>query len=244
MLNNNESKTSFVLGLTIGIAVISTVGFFVLLLGGSSLGSLTNKAAVPTNTNTNTNQAAAAPTQPSEPAESFSQVPAVTDGDHIRGDKNAQITMIEYSDFQCPFCQRHLPTLDQILSDYQGQVRLVYRHFPLNSIHAQAQKAAEASECAAEQGKFWEYHDLLFDNQSALQVDNLKSYAKNLGLNQSQFDSCLDSGKYTAKVNQQAQEAVASGITGTPGTWVNDQLVKGAYPVATFKQIIDGMLSE
>ena len=243
MLNSNESKTSFALGLTIGIAVISTIGFFVLLLGGSSLGRLTNKAATPTNTNTNINTNPTPP-KPEEPADSFSQVPAVTDDDHIRGDKNSKITMIEYSDFQCPFCQRHLPTLNQILSDYQGQVRLVYRHFPLNSIHAQAQKAAEASECASEQGKFWEYHDLLFANQSALQIDNLKSYAKNLGLNQSQFDSCLDSGKYTAKVNQQAQDAVASGITGTPGTWVNDQLVKGAYPVATFKQIIDGMLSE
>jgi protein-disulfide isomerase len=135
-----------------------------------------------------------------------------------------------------------LPTLNKILQDYDGQVRLVYRHFPLNSIHPQAQKAAEASECAGEQGKFWEYHDLLFANQSALQVADLKSYAGKLSLKQSQFDQCLDSGKYANKVNQQAQDAQTSGITGTPGTWVNNQLVKGAYPYETFKQIIDALL--
>ena len=150
--------------------------------------------------------------------------------------------MIEYSDFQCPFCQRVKPTLDQVLSDYSGKVRLVYRHFPLNSIHPQAQKSAEASECASEQDKFWEYHDLLFANQSALDVASLKKYAGQLGLKQSQFDSCLDAGKYAAKVNQQSAEAQASGITGTPGTWVGDQLVKGAYPYETFKQIIDSMV--
>ena len=118
----------------------------------------------------------------------------------------------------------------------------MYRHFPLTSIHPNAQKAAEASECAAEQGKFWEFHDKLFANQTALAITNLKTYAKDLGLNQTQFDSCLDSSKYAAKVNQQASEAQAAGVTGTPGTFVNDELVRGAYPVSAFTQIIDPLL--
>ncbi|OGY42874.1 MAG: hypothetical protein A2729_03090 [Candidatus Buchananbacteria bacterium RIFCSPHIGHO2_01_FULL_39_14] len=233
-------KQSLFFGLITGIAVMSLAANAYFLSGGQSLSS--SKSA-------NTGSQAAVNTNPTptpaptpEPGGDFSKVPAVTNNDHIRGDKNAKITMIEYSDFQCPFCQRHAPTMAKVLEDYQGKVRLVYRHFPLTSIHPQAQKSAEASECASEQGKFWEYHDLLFANQSALDITSLKSYAKQLSLNQGQFDQCLDSGKYTAKVNKGSAEAQASGITGTPGTWVGDQLVKGAYPYDTFKQIIDGLL--
>jgi protein-disulfide isomerase len=189
---------------------------------------------------------AAAPTQPTQPTAAGEQPagkpPAVTNSDHIRGNANAKVTLIEYSDFECPFCSRLKPTVDQILSEYDGDVRLVYRHFPLTSIHPNAQKAAEASECAGEQGKFWEYHDILFANQTALTIPSLKTYAGQLSLKQAQFDSCLDGGKFASKVSQQASDAQSVGITGTPGTFVNDQLVRGAFPYATFQQIIDGYL--
>lgn len=237
-----NGKMNFVMGLTAGIAVISTLGFFV-LLGDKVMNS--EGSSDTTDQVAGTQQANAAPdTVQAPPAATadISKIAPVSDSDHIRGNKNAKITMIEYSDFECPFCQRHAPTLQQVIDQYEGDVRLVYRHLPLSSIHPNAQKAAEASECAADQGKFWEMHDKLFENNTALGVTNLKSYAKDLGLNQSKFDDCLDSGKYAAKVNQQAAEAQAAGITGTPGTFVNDQLVKGAYPLSTFQQIIDAEL--
>lgn len=240
---DQNSKTSLILGIAVGVAIISTAGFLFLFVdkmksqsGPSIQGTTivnTNSGAQPTPSPT--------PTLPS-PTGDFSKVPAVSDSDYIRGDKNAPITLIEYSDFQCPFCARHVPTVNALLEKYKGQVRFVYRHLPLNSIHPQAQKAAEAFECAGEQGKAYEMHDIIFENQSAMSVANLKSYAGQLGLNQNQFDSCLDDGKYASKVNQQARDAQASGISGTPGTWVGDQLVKGAYPIAIFEQIIDELL--
>ncbi|MBI3290957.1 DsbA family protein [Candidatus Falkowbacteria bacterium] len=238
-----SSKQGIVMGFLAGISLVAVIGFFIVLSGGQipSLGSNSGTVAG-TNTGSQNPTPTPTPTPAPDAGGSFANVPEVTSADHIRGNANAKITMIEYSDFQCPFCQRHAPTLSQLLDQYGDDIRLVYRHFPLTSIHPQAQKSAEASECAAEQGKFWEYHDILFANQSALDNASLKSYAGQLRLNQSQFDNCLDSGKYASEVNQQAQDAVSSGITGTPGTWVNDELVKGAYPVETFQQLIDSML--
>jgi len=235
-----SSKQSMVMGLAVGIAAISTIGFMV-MLGGGNLGTDSKVAG------TNTGNVAAAPTpsapNPGAPAPTNGSAPAVTSDDHIRGNPDAKITMIEYSDFECPFCSRHKPTLDQLLVQYDGDVRLIYRHFPLTSIHPNAQKAAEASECAGEQGKFWEYHDVLFDNPKSLGLTSLKGYAGQLGLNQSQFDSCLDGGKFASLVNAQASAAQAAGITGTPGTFVNDELVRGAFPISQFQQIIDRLLN-
>ena len=230
------------MGLSWGIAAVAIIALVVTMAGGPAgdgdKGSRVN-ANSNVNTNVNTN------TQPTPVATAdVTKLSPVTDADYIRGNKNAKVTLIEVSDFQCPFCQRHVPTMEQILDEYGDKVRIVYRHFPLSSIHPYAQKAAEASECAGEQGKFWEMHDVMFENQSALDVNSLKDYAADLGLNASQFSSCLDDGKYAAKVRQQTQEATAAGITGTPGTFVNSQLVKGAYPFDTFKQIIDAELAD
>jgi len=235
-----KPKQSFFMGAGWGIAVAVTIlliVFMVSLLGGSG----------PTNTevaiqNTNTNVAPTAPTQPTPPVVDASKLPPVTSEDNIQGDLNAQLTLISYSDFQCPYCARHIPTLDKIMDEYKGKVKLIFRHFPLNSIHPQAQKAAEAAECAAEQGKFWEMHDKIFANQKAITVDNLKSYAGGLGLSSSQFDNCLDSGKYASKVQSQMQGGAAAGVTGTPATFVGDQLVKGAVPYENLKSIIDSKL--
>ncbi len=117
------------------------------------------------------------------------------------------------------------------------------RDFPLSSIHPFAQKASEATECANDQGKFWEYHDLLFANQGALDVDSLKGSAVELGLDTGTFDECLDSGEYEQEVLQDLQDGQAAGVTGTPAFFVNGQLVSGAQPFTVFQQVIDQMLA-
>jgi len=241
LFRNLSSGQSFFMGAGWGIALTSTLlllTFMVVLLGsGSPLFKITSAESEKT-TNTNTNQQAQPPTQP---AADFSKIPAVSSADYIKGDKNAKLTLIEYSDFQCPYCSKHVPTIEKILQDYKGKVRVVFRHFPL-SFHANAQKAAEAAECAGEQGKFWEMHDKMFADQSALSIDNLKSDARTLGLNTSKFNDCLDSGKYTDKVKKQMAEGSAGGVTGTPATFVGDQLVKGAVPYETFKAVVESKL--
>ncbi len=167
----------------------------------------------------------------------------ITKSNHIRGDFNAPVTLVEFSDFQCPFCGRHEPTLNKILNDYPKQVRLVYKHFPL-PFHQYGQKAAEASECADEQGKFWEYHDKLFENQSDFSIDNFKKWAADLKLNTGQFNSCLDSGKYTNKVQADYQEGAQKGVNGTPATFINGQMISGALPYGSFQQVIDSILKK
>lgn len=237
-------KVSFALGILSGITLTSLVAFiltFTLFRSALSNTNAENKegtvvgAQVQANTNT----------QPSQPTNTAPAAPVdikITNDDYIRGDKNAKVTLVEYSDFQCPYCSRVKTTLDQLLTDYKGKVRLIFRHFPLTSMHANAQKAAEASECAGEQGKFWEMHDKLFENQSDLSVDNYKKWAKELGLNSSKFDSCLDTGKFADKVKNGVTEGSNYGVQGTPATFVNGVLVSGAVPIEDFKSIIDPLL--
>jgi protein-disulfide isomerase len=168
------------------------------------------------------------------------------DGDPSIGSKDATVTIIEFSDFQCPFCERfYLQTFPQIKLEYidTGKVRFVYRDFPL-SFHAMAQKAAEAAECANEQEKFWEYHDKIFQNQASLSKDNLKLWAKQLGLDTTKFDSCLDTGKYQSEVQKDQKEGISLGVSGTPAFFINGKPLIGAQPFAAFKQLIDAELSE
>lgn len=165
----------------------------------------------------------------------------ITKDDHVLGASNAKVTLVEFSDFECPYCSALAPTLGQILKDYAGKVRLVYKQFPL-SFHQYAAKAAEASECASEQGKFWEMHDLMFANQSQLSDTIFSTWAKQLGLNVSKFDSCVSSNKYAARIQADQQLGSQSGVDGTPATFVNGQLVSGAVPYADFKSIIDAAL--
>ncbi len=179
------------------------------------------------------------------PAEAAGPVDiTVTTADHMRGGENAKVTIVEYSDFECPFCGSAHPTVQQVMQTYGDDVRLVYRHFPL-SFHAQAQKAAEASECASDQGKFWEMHDIMFENQAALQggVTQLKKWAAELRLNTAKFNSCLDSGEKASVVAAQASAGSAIGVTGTPGFFINGISVVGAQPFSTFKQVIDQQLA-
>ncbi|OGL73366.1 hypothetical protein A3E39_02265 [Candidatus Uhrbacteria bacterium RIFCSPHIGHO2_12_FULL_60_25] len=237
---SGSPKTMFLLGLTTGVGSVSVLALIVLvsmMLKGQSLGALagnggTIAAAIPSPT---PSAQADAPAPPSAPVK---EVDDKTD--YIRGNKNAKVTLIEYSDFECPFCLRHVATVNQLLQDYKNDVRLVYRHFPL-SFHPEAQKAAEASECAGNQGKFWEMHDKIFEaNQAgAMSVQKWKDTAKELGLDTTKFNNCLDKGETAAKIATQTQEGGAAGVTGTPGTFVNGKIVEGAVPLATFKQIVE-----
>ncbi len=189
--------------------------------------------------------APAAPTAPSAPT-APTVVQASADDDPVKGDKNAKVTIIEFSDFQCPFCGRfYSQTLPEIEDTYvkTGKVKLVYRDFPL-SFHQNAQKSSEAAECADDQGKFWEYHDKLFENQAALDDASLKQYAKDLGLNTATFNSCLDSGKNAAEVQKDFADGQKYGVSGTPSFFVNGQRIVGAQPFASFKTLIDAELAK
>lgn len=143
---------------------------------------------------------------------------------HVRGNESAPVTILEFSDFQCPYCARAEPTLEQILNDYDGKVRLVYKHF---IVHATSEKAAEASECAGEQGKFWEYHDLLFQNQANQRAEDLKNYAIELGMNTTSFNSCLDNGIMSQRVKADVDEALGRGVEGTPTFFINGERFYG-----------------
>ena len=187
------------------------------------------------------------PTPPPPPP--AGEVTPPSAADHIRGDADAVITIIEYSDFECPFCSRHAPTVDQLVEDYDGKVNLVFRHFPLG-FHANAQKSSEATECAADQDgndAFWAYHDLLF-TEGVGGMDTLTGYAEELDLDVAEFTDCLESDKFAQKVKDDMASGSKGGVKGTPGNIIynNDteesNLVSGAQPLANFKSIIDGML--
>ena len=164
------------------------------------------------------------------------------DDDPSLGSENAPITIVEFSDYQCPYCSKFEETtfLD-LKSKYidTGLIRLVFRDFPLTSIHQYAQKSAEASECADEQGKFWEYHSVLFNNQNALTLADLKKYAVDLKLDATKFDACLDSGKYEDEVQKDMQDGISYGVAGTPAFFVNGKILEGAQPLSEFERLIN-----
>jgi len=163
-----------------------------------------------------------------------------------RGADKAVITIVEYSDFECPFCSRFHPTLQQAMTEYEGKIRWVYRHFPL-SFHPQARPAALASECAAEQGKFWEYADKLFENQTQLSDTYYTQLAGELGLNTNQFKDCYDSEEYASRVDSDQAGGAQAGISGTPGSFIigedgSIQEIRGAQPYSAVKAAIDALL--
>ena len=178
------------------------------------------------------------------------------DNDPVIGNPNAPITIIEFSDFQCPFCARfHVETLPSIMNEYinDGQVKLVFRDFPIQSIHSNALAASVASECANEQGKFKEMHDILFENQKEWNNQNTDNaintfiqYASDMGLEE-EFNSCLKNAKYVEEIQKDLDDGRTYGITGTPGFFIgNDQIgfieLKGAQPFENFKKVIDSQL--
>jgi protein-disulfide isomerase len=167
----------------------------------------------------------------------------------IKGDKNAPVTMLEFSDFECPFCGRFFSgTLPQIVSDYidKGKVKLAFRHFPL-SFHQNAMPGALAAECAREQGgdaMFFKMHDKIYSNQPDLSVENLKKWAVDLGLKAPQFNTCLDTKKYEKQINADEAAGQSYGVSGTPAFFINGRMISGAQPFAAFKTVIDEELAK
>lgn len=181
------------------------------------------------------------------------KIAEVTDKDHIRGAKNAKVTLIEFSDTECPFCKRFHMTMKQVIEKYSNDVRWVYRHFPLDSLHSKARKEAEATECAAELGgeeKFWAYIDRLFEvtpSNDRLELSELPNIAVFVGLNRAKFEECLESGRQAGRVAEQLLDATTAGGDGTPYTVLISQNgekipLSGALPFEKMAGAIDQAL--
>ena len=195
--------------------------------------------------------------RPAAAPQAFQEATVSIDGAPFLGQKNAKVTLVEFSDYQCPFCKRNFQqTFPQIDSEYikSGKVKYVFRAFPLENIHPLAFKASEAAFCGGEQGKYWEMHDKLFTNQNALATDNLITYARSVGLDEGKFKECLDGGRYASKIRADQAEGRKVGVSGTPGfflglTQPNQSTIKavkfinGAQPYANFKDAIDTLLT-
>ena len=249
------SKSAFWFGYAGGALSVMALGFVIslpLLLKGAGIvggGDDDVVAAKPAG-----GQVAGAQIPPADdPTEpTAGQVKPVSKTDHIKGDfSKADVFLIEYSDMECPFCKRFHGTMGQVATTYGTKVAWVYRHFPLASLHANAQKEAEASECAAELGghvAFWRFTDSIYERTATggtgFALTDLPKLAKELGLNEAKFKSCLDSGKYAQKVQQDMTEGQAAGVTGTPGTVlltrsVETRIISGAQPFEQVKTTID-----
>jgi protein-disulfide isomerase len=172
------------------------------------------------------------------------KVEVAADPSRLRGNPDAPVTIVEFADFQCPYCQDVEKTVKAVMERYQGKVKLGFRDFPLRQIHPQAQPAAEASRCAGEQGKFWEYHDLLYASQSRLDPTGLADNARAAGLDVDRFGACQASGKFRSQIESDLQSGTAAGTTGTPAFYINGVLLSGSQPVSAFEKIIDSELAQ
>lgn len=178
----------------------------------------------------------AAPTTPST-------APIATDDDPSIGPKDAAVTIVEFSDFECPFCKQAFPIIRELMAQYSGRVRYVYRDFPVSEIHDNAQKAAEAGACAHAQGKFWALHDKIFQNAPQIAVADVKNYARASGLDMSLFTTCLDSGQFANEVQKDYSDGVALGVRGTPTWFINGRKVEGVIPRDVFVKLLDQLLA-
>ena len=237
-LNELEPIHTFIFGIIGGILVLCTIGFFIMLsvfLDGEDSFA---KEAAPTDNN--------APTQVEKAAE-YTLRDIDEKVDHIRGNKKAKITVVEYSDIECPFCNRFHATMKQVIDKYGDDVRWVLRHNPLDGLHANARKAAIATECAAEQGKFWELSDHLYETVAknrSLDGTKFNEYASYVGMNTTKFAACLTSGKYDGKVKTDQADVSRQGtpfsvIVGPNGEEVS---INGAQPFSVIEQAIQSML--
>jgi protein-disulfide isomerase len=160
------------------------------------------------------------------------------DASRLRGDPKAPITIVEFADYQCPYCKQTETTLKNLLKKYAGQVNIAFREFPLSSIHPFAERAAEAAQCAGNQGKYWEFHDALFDNQSKLDEAAINETARGIGLNQNSFEACVASRDSKLRVARDQEDGKKAGVSATPGFFVGGVFLNGAQPEAEFDKII------
>jgi len=229
-------------GATIVLGMLLVIGFF---NGGFSFGKSSVGATVGA-------PSGVAPSGPSPSRAAVADMKALADDDPFLGDENAPVTIIEWSDYECPFCKRFYDqTLPQIKSQYvdTGKVKFVYRDFPLG-FHQNAHIEAEAAECARDQvgnTAYFKYHDEIFkrttSNGLGIAVDQLPVIAKDVGLDVDEFNTCLNSGKFKSEVDKDLQEGSAVGIQGTPGFIINGKLVSGAQPFSVFQQVIEAELN-
>jgi len=251
------SKTSFFVGLVAGVMAFATLGFVILVVQGLDLSKFgltgkglagwgTQKPSVNANANANTNAPAA--------GANIANLPPITGADMVRGDlSKAKLVMVEYSDYECPFCKTFHTTLQNIMKDYGTDVAWIYRDFPL-SFHQNAQKEAEAAKCVAELGgkdAFWKFTDAIYSrttsNGTGFALEKLGPLAKEVGVNQAKFQTCLDSGKFASKIQEELAGGSAAGVDGTPGTILltkdgRSDLITGAQSAATVKSKIDALL--
>ncbi|MBT4209533.1 MAG: DsbA family protein [Candidatus Komeilibacteria bacterium] len=245
-IDNLKPKAAFKAGLFTGLGVMFAIGFFILL------GMMLNDKDFSLdkgNGNTNDNDVVVNNGDNNPPPAGNTEiiVNGLSDGDWVRGDKNAEITIVEFSDVDCPFCTRFHNTTKQVLAEYEGRVNFVFRHFPLTQLHPEAFKKAEAAECVGEQGgndKFWSFMDKIFEGDETLST--IADIAASVGVDKAKFQECLDSGKYTSKVQSQSKEAQAAGGRGTPYSIIitGDQKIPipGALPFESVKTSLDALL--
>jgi protein-disulfide isomerase len=171
------------------------------------------------------------------------RVDVKADGAPVKGKADAPVTIVEFTDFHCPFCKRVLPTLDELESRYGDKIRIVFRDFPIDSLHPEARKGHEAARCANEQGKFWPFHDKIFANAPKVSVDDLKAYAKQVDMDVEAFERCFASGKYRTAVEKDIDDGKSVGVTGTPAFIINGRTITGARSLDFFTQVIDEELA-
>ncbi len=238
-------KLTFIFGLMTGIGATALVALILFV----TMGYTPSKKSANANTNT-----AAADTGD---AQTFTDVAKVSSNDYVRGDKNAKVTLIEYSDLECPYCKTFHPVTKKVLDEYDGKVNFVYRHFPL-SFHANAQKESEAALCVGKLGgddKYFSFIDKVFDrttsNGYGFSLDNLPALAKEVGVSESKFKDCYDSGEMASRVSEETNDGSQGGASGTPTTFVvNAETGKtitgipGAYTFDQVKSIIDSALNQ
>jgi protein-disulfide isomerase len=249
-MNASKKEKALVVALTLSIAA------FVVALGSLAYGYTTIKTfRSETLFNTKVSKGIEAyiadqQAKQNQPPEAAKEVTEVSvDNDPMMGDKDAPVTVIEFSDYQCPFCGKfYSNVMPSLIEKYvkTGKVRFVYRDFPL-SFHPLAQPAANATECAREQGgdeMYFKFHDQVFTNQPSLSLENLKKWGKDLGLDTAKFNACIDENRYAKEIEKDAADGQAAGVSGTPATFVNGRLVSGAVPFSVFEKAIEEELAK
>ena len=243
MANDKSDKTSerLLLALLIGVAVLIAIA------GVNLYETRQQRAELNDRLTQLVTEIHSRPDSPAAPARLPGPDPAKvytvnTEGAPFEGPKSAAITIVEFSDFQCPFCVRVDPTIKQLQDVYKDNIQIVWKHYPLTSIHKNAMEAAVAAEAAHSQGKFWQFHDKLFASQSKLSPDQMRQYAKELGLDTAKFEADLTSPEIRKRVTDDMSEAHRLGVTGTPAFFVNGHFLSGAQPLAGFAKVINSEL--